>query len=211
VDPHRGQESVVLLIRHAHTDALGRVLTGRAPGVMLSALGRGQADRLGRALAPLPLAAIYTSPLERAAATAQAIAQHQSAAITTDTDLLEIDFGEWTGLTFGELDRLADWHAFNRQRSSAIVPGGEACALVQERIVGAIARLAARHAGQIVAAISHGDVIRSAVLYVAGSSLDMYDRFEISPASVTGVAVSDATLRLLYVNQCYVETPQTLG
>src|SRR3954469_13786561 len=141
-DPHRGQESVVLLIRHAHTDALGRVLTGRTPGVTLSALGRGQADRLGRALAPLPLAAIYTSPLERATATAQAIAAHQSAPVAEDTDLLEIDFGEWTGLTFGELDRVPGWHAFNRQRSSAIVPGGEACALVQERIVGAIARLA---------------------------------------------------------------------
>ena len=192
--------TVALLIRHAHTDALGRILAGRGAAVPLSSAGRAQADRLGRTLAALPLAGIYTSPLERAVETARAIARHQAAPVQEDDDLNEIDFGEWTGRTFQELEPLEAWQAFNRRRASAVIPNGETPDLVQERMVGAITRLTGAHRGRTIAMVSHGDVIRSAVLYIAGSSLDLWDRFEISPASITAVAVSRNAFRLLYVN-----------
>jgi probable phosphoglycerate mutase len=191
----------VLLIRHAHTDAVGRILAGRAAGVPLSTVGRAQAERLGRTLAVLPLAAIYTSPLERALETARAIARHQAVRLQEDVDLHEIDFGDWTGLTFEELDLLEGWRQFNRRRSSASIPGGEAPAQVQARVVGAIERARRAHPGHTVAMVSHCDVIRSAVLHVAGSSLDFWDRFEIGPASITAVTASQHSLRLSYVNQ----------
>src|SRR5215207_4417571 len=127
--------TVILLIRHAHTDAVGRVLTGRAAHVPLSSVGRAQADRLGRALAVLPLAGVYTSPLERAVETARAIARHQAVAVLEDADLHEVDFGDWTGRTFQELDDVEAWQAFNRHRAAAVIPRGESPALVQERIV----------------------------------------------------------------------------
>ena len=56
---------MVLLIRHALTDATGKRLSGQAPGIHLSDQGREQAKRLAERLAPIPLAAIYSSPLER--------------------------------------------------------------------------------------------------------------------------------------------------
>ena len=195
--------TTALLVRHAHTDAIGRILAGRAAGVPLSTAGRIQADHLGRALASAPLAAVYTSPLERAVDTARAIAGHQSVTVTEDAALNEIDFGEWTGLTLSELEDMENWRAFNRQRASARIPGGEAPQCVQQRMVAAIARLTAAHAGSTIALVSHGDVIRSAVLHVAGSSLDLYDRFEISPASVTAMEVSGAYVRLVYVNNTH--------
>jgi probable phosphoglycerate mutase len=194
------QPTVVLLVRHAHTDALGRILAGRAAGVPLSTIGRAQAERLGRRLSEIPLAAIYTSPLERAFETARSIARHQAARLEPDLDLHEIDFGDWTGLTFQELDTVEGWREFNRRRSSATIPRGEAPIHVQNRIVAAITRVTAAHPGRTIVMVSHGDVIRSAVLYVAGSSLDLWDRFEISPASITAVAVSGESFRLLYVN-----------
>jgi broad specificity phosphatase PhoE len=202
-----GETTVVLLIRHAHTDALGRFLAGRAAGVPLSTIGRAQAERLGQLLAALPLAGIYTSPLERAVETARAIARHHSVPIHEDAGLQEIDFGEWTGCTFAELDDNAAWHTFNDRRSAATIPAGETPAGVQERIVGAITRLTAAHRGRTIALITHGDVIRSAVLYIAGSSLDLWHRFEVSPASITGLSVSDSAFKLLYVNHRQMSGP----
>jgi broad specificity phosphatase PhoE len=192
--------TVVLLVRHAHTDALGRILAGRAEGIPLSTVGRAQAERLGRALSAFPLAAIYTSPVERAVETARSIARHHATRLQEDPGLHEIDFGDWTGLTFQELDKMAAWREFNRRRSSATIPCGETPGQVQERIVAAISRVTAAHQGRTIVMVSHGDVIRSAVLYIAGSSLDLWDRFEISPASITAVAVSGESFRLLYVN-----------
>jgi broad specificity phosphatase PhoE len=195
--------TVVLLVRHAHTDAVGRIIAGRAAGVPLSAAGRAQADHLGRTLASVPLAAIYTGPLERAIETARAIARHHTVPVREDAALDEVDFGEWTGLTLSELEDIEGWRAFNTDRATAVIPGGEVPLMVQRRIVDAIERLAAAHPGTTIALVSHGDVIRSAVLHVAGSSLDLYHRFEISPASITAVEVAGTSRRLLYVNNTH--------
>jgi probable phosphoglycerate mutase len=192
--------TTTLLIRHAHTDAIGHRLCGRLPGVQLSAAGRAQAEALGAALAPRTLAAIYTSPLERAVATAHAIARCQPVPITVCEELGEIDFGEWTGKTFAELAPDTAWRAFNTRRATADVPGGERAADAQARIVAALSGLSARHAGETIAIVSHGDVLRFAVLHYASTPLDLYDRFQIDPASVTAVSLSADGPRLLYVN-----------
>ncbi len=193
--------SRVMLIRHAHTDAVGRWLTGRAPGVPLSATGIAQADRLGRRLAiRYRLSAIYTSPLERARRTADAIARHQACDLHGCDNLSDIDFGSWTGLTFEELDKDPAWHTFNRARGSAVVPGGERPADVQRRIIETIARIAAAHPGETVAIVSHADLVRSALLHYRGLPLDLYHRIEIDPASVSAVLWSPTQAHILYVN-----------
>jgi broad specificity phosphatase PhoE len=193
--------TVALLIRHAHTNALGRQLCGRAPGVPLSLAGEAQALRLGVALSTVELAAIYTSPLERAVATARAIARRQHAAtVELCEDLLECDFGEWTGRSFADLDGDPAWQGFNTGRATAVVPGGESAAAVQRRIVSGLAGLAARHAGQTFAVVSHADVLRSAVLHYTSTPLDLYDRFTVDPASVSAVSFTPAGPQLLYVN-----------
>jgi broad specificity phosphatase PhoE len=191
----------VLLIRHAHTDALGRSLSGRSVGVPLSTDGRSQAERLGQALACCPLAAIYTSPLDRAVQTAEAIGRYQLMAVSQVAELLEIDFGGWTGKTFVELERDPAWHEFNTRRSTASIPGGEGLADVQARIVAAVSRLGARHPGQTIALVSHADVLRFALLHYAGAPLDDYARFEVAPASVTRLSLIAGETRLVFVNR----------
>jgi probable phosphoglycerate mutase len=197
------ESTIVLLIRHAHTDAIGRTLCGRQLGITLSGIGVSQAEELGRALgASTSLHAIYSSPLERARATADTIARHQHVRTQVSEDLHEIDFGAWTGKTFEQLARDPAWHAFNRTRARAIVPGGEQPHAVQRRIVAAVARLAARHRGAAIALITHGDVVRSALLYYQSMSLDRYDAFEIAPASVSAVEVNaGGQVRVLFINR----------
>jgi broad specificity phosphatase PhoE len=198
--PPDSPATITLLVRHAHTDAIGHWLCGRAAGVHLNAEGQAQADRLGRALSSVPLAAIYTSPIERAAETAHALARYQRVPVQLCEDLSEIEFGAWTGKSFAELEQDAEWRTFNTRRSRAVVPGGERPHEVQARILAALDRLAAAHPGRTIAVVSHGDVLRFALLHYAGIPLDEYHRIEIHPASVSALRLSPGEPRMLYVN-----------
>jgi broad specificity phosphatase PhoE len=193
--------TTVLLIRHAHTDALGRVLTGRTPGVSLSAEGARQAARLAEVLtARVRLAAIYTSPLRRAIETAGRLAWRQRLPVHAHDQLLEMDFGEWTGRSFADLDTDAAWRRFNEHRSIAVTPGGEQIADAQARIVDAIGTLGSRHRGETIALVSHAELVRLAVLFYRAMSIDLHHRCEIAPASVTALALGAGRVRLEYVN-----------
>jgi probable phosphoglycerate mutase len=195
------RETTVLLVRHGHTAAVGQRLVGRLPGVPLSELGRAQANRLAVRLQSHAIAAIYSSPLDRAIETAEPIAQQQRIVTRICEGLIEIDFGAWTGRKFEELEQEPAWHTFNTRRSTATVPGGERAVDVQNRILSAIDRFRQQHPAETVVAISHADVIRSAVAHVAGVSLDAFQQFEIGPASVTALQIGDECARLLYVNE----------
>lgn len=175
---------MILLVRHALVDACGAFLAGRTAGVHLNHEGRQQAAALGRHLTDVQLAAIYTSPLERACETAAALANGRRPVIVA-SDLNEVDFGVWTGLSFDELNRRDDWVAFNQNRSAASIPGGERMTDVQSRACRALTMMADAHPGDHVAIVSHGDVLRALVAKVLDAPLDRIDRFTIDPASVS--------------------------
>ena len=175
-------------------------LSGRTRGIHLSAQGRAEADRVGRGLAGEPLAVIYSSPLERAVETAVAIARHQQTDVEVLEELSEIDFGDWTGKTFAELEHDRGWHIFNTRRSTASIPHGESAVATQARMVTLMRTLTQAHQGQRIALVSHGDPLRYAVLHLAGVPLDRYDDVQILPASVSAVLWLPDGPRLLYVN-----------
>jgi broad specificity phosphatase PhoE len=193
--------STVLLVRHALTDAVGAWLAGRSAGVPLSAAGRAQAARLGRALAArVRLDAIYASPLDRAQATAAELAHHQGLDVRTCDDLAEIDFGAWTGKQFAILDRDPAWQLFNRTRSIATIPEGEQPRDAQQRMLAAIARLSGMHPGATIALVTHAEPVRLTLLHYKSMSLDQYHELDIEPASVSAVSLSPAGAQILYVN-----------
>lgn len=117
--------TTILLIRHGHTAVVGQRLVGHLPGVRLSEHGAAQARRLAGRLAADPIAAVYSSPLERATHTAAPLARQRALDVRLDSDLIEVDFGAWTGRTFAELEADERWQRFNTRRASAEVPGGE--------------------------------------------------------------------------------------
>jgi probable phosphoglycerate mutase len=189
-----------ILIRHGETDSVGRYLSGRSPSHHLNETGRQQAARLPQRLARQPVAALYTSPLERARETAEPLGAARHLLARTDDSLLEVDFGEWTGRTFEDLDQTPAWRDYNADRLTACAPGGEPIAAVQARIVAALDRLRAIHASAAVAIVSHAEVIRCAVLHHLGMPLDMFRRIEISPASVTILELGPDESRFLCIN-----------
>jgi probable phosphoglycerate mutase len=192
--------TVVLLIRHAQTDAVGEWLAGRGVDVPLNQAGRAQSERLRARLSATDIAAVYSSPMQRAIETAMPIARERSLRVEPQVDLVEIDFGEWTGSHLAALSSDPRWTRFNRLRSMAAIPNGERAVDAQARIVRALDDAHVKHPNATVAFVTHSDVIRLAVLHVAGAPIDFIHRFEIAPASITALALEDDSARLLYVN-----------
>jgi probable phosphomutase (TIGR03848 family) len=191
-----------LLIRHANCDPVGHSIAGRKAGIHLSATGRTEAMALGERLSRLQITSVYSSPLERALETAGPIAEQQGLRVETAPGLLEIDFGEWTGRTLAELDQLPDWKTFNSFRSGSRIPGGENAAEVLARALAELERLRRHHSGskELVAVVSHGDVLRAIIAHFLGIPMDLYHRIELSPASVSVLALELSGPRLLLLN-----------
>jgi probable phosphomutase (TIGR03848 family) len=191
-----------LLIRHALCDPVGRSIAGRQPGIHLNDRGMRQARWLAEWLKSSPLDGIYSSPLERALETAGPIAEIKGLPVQTAEGWNEIDFGEWTGRALVDLDSLPEWRRFNTFRSSATIPGGENMTQVLHRVLRELERLRALHPAPTthVAVVSHGDVLRTLVAHALGVPLDLFQRLEISPASVSTLEITDQGPRLLLLN-----------
>jgi len=189
-----------LLVRHATCDAVGVAIAGRAPGVSLNEQGRREAERVATRLAATQIDAISSSALARARETAEAIARPHALAVRDDDAFAEIDFGEWTGKSFEALSAGERWQRFNTNRSTTRIPGGESFLDVQARAVNELERLAARHADARVAIVSHADVIKTAIGYFAATPIDLLQRIEISPCSVSVIELNENGPRLLTVN-----------
>lgn len=197
---YAGRMALVLLIRHAVTEQTGKRLYGRAPGNHLSARGRRQAEALAEHLADVPLEAVYASPLERCRETASPILRGRKLRLRTVAALNEVDYGRWTGRTFGQLRRTREWRRVRSSPASVRFPGGETLHEVQQRAVRALQEIAERHGEGVAAAVSHGDVVRLALAHYAGIHLDLFQRLEVWPASVTAVEIGDGHPRILRMN-----------
>jgi probable phosphoglycerate mutase len=181
--------TIVLLVRHARTPTTGAALPGRAPGLHLSDEGRREADATAARIGTLKrVAAVYTSPLERARETALPIARACHRPLRIERGLIECDFGEWTGAKLSRLQQRPEWGTVQRYPSGFRFPGGESFTEMQARIVSALARLTERHPGTTIVAVSHADPIKVAVAHALGTHLDLFQRIAIATASMTAIA-----------------------
>jgi broad specificity phosphatase PhoE len=191
----------MLLVRHAAHVELGATLSGRRRDVALSAEGLEQAAILADLLGTATIAAVYSSPRERAWYTAREIAEpHGLKPIIVD-DLDEVDFGEWSGRNFAELDLLPEWQRWNSARANARAPGGESMAEAVGRATSALAALVREHDGETVVAVSHCDIIRGIIANHLGLDLDHLLRFDVDPASVSRIAIGAWGARIISVNE----------
>lgn len=181
-------ETTFLLIRHGNIDLANRV-PGRLPGLHLSKHGRAQALRIAELLKSTPIAAIYSSPLDRTMETAMPLAQQLHLEIIRRESLIEIDFGAWTGKSFEELEHDFGWKQFHFFRNGCIIPDGELMVQVQSRMMAEIRRLHMAHSGQVVAIFSHNDPIKSVLAYFLGISLDLFLRISVDTGSISIVSV----------------------
>ena len=191
------------LVRHGMCDPVGHALAGRIPGIPLNAQGRDEAARVAERLAAASLAALVTSPIQRARETAAVIAARTKAPMHVDDALTEIDVGRWAGCTFDELSsgvQSAEWRRFNTFRAGTRAGGGELMLDAQVRSVSALLAMRAPYAGEAVVVVSHADVIKAAVAYYIGMPLDLAQRLELAPASITTLSLDADGVRLLALN-----------
>lgn len=192
--------ATVHLVRHGAYGLIGRTLAGRTPGHSLNGEGRAQAEAIATFLALRPIAAIVSSPLERAHETAAPLAVRLGVGIAIEPGLNEIDFGDWTGSAFDALHAIPEWHDWNRFRSTMPIPGGETMLGVQARAMAALEGLiAAAPAGEI-AVFSHADVIKAVLAHCLAMPLDLMPRLEVDPGSRSEVVFYDADLCVRGIN-----------
>ena len=190
----------LLLIRHAQNDWVGERLAGWTPGVHLNDEGRAQAVALAVRLESVPLAAVYSSPLDRTLETAQPIADTHSVPVQMREALGETRYGEWTGRRLQELKTEDLWPVVQVYPAGARFPGGESLREVQARIVAELDAIRDAHLEQTVAVVSHSDPIKLAVAHYVGLPLDLFQRLVVSPASVSAFSFTRFGPRLVFLN-----------
>lgn len=195
--------TLIYLIRHAETtwNAEGRLQgTLDAP---LSDRGRRQVRHLVDALRPVPLAALYSSPLQRAQETARPLSAAYDLPLRFVDELREMNQGAWEGRLVDDLaaedgERLQAWRGSPAQTR---LPGGESLTEVQERAMRAFEALAARHRGDTIAVVAHGGVNKTILLTVLGAPLGHHWRIKQSNACINVLEVGGPTPRILALNQ----------
>jgi probable phosphoglycerate mutase len=189
------------LVRHAAHDRVGAILCGQIPGISLGTLGFKQAHLLAERLAGEHVAVVQSSALERALETAKPIAHRVGLPVEITNAITEIDFGAWSGLAFADLASDPRWDAWNRTRHVGRPPEGETMLEAQTRIVAHLEHLCNLHRGRSVVLVSHGDVIKAALLYHLGLPIDAYARFDIDPASISTLAIGDWGSKVVRMNE----------
>jgi probable phosphomutase (TIGR03848 family) len=194
--------ATLLLVRHGLTEMTGPVLAGWTPGVRLDERGRKQVAELSERLAPVPLDAIVSSPLERCQETARAIlAGRDGLEVRTDERFGEVRYGEWTGRRLEELAKEELWKVVQAHPSAARFPGGEALADVQHRAVAAVREWNDRLGPKATYAVcSHGDVIKAIVADALGLHLDQFQRIQADPATLTVIRYTELRPFLVRLN-----------
>lgn len=189
----------IYLVRHGRTVMNAEVRFRGRLEVPLDAVGRAEALATAQQLSDIGLAAAYTSPLARAREVAIAIAAASRLERVDDAEgLTNLDYGVWEGLTKEEC-AAHDSEAFRiyaEDPERAVCPDGESLAAAADRMVQALREIGERHPGQSVAAVTHGAMVRLAVLRVAGPSIGDW-QFKLPTGSATIFEVMDGELSLV--------------
>lgn len=168
--------------------------------IPLNARGLWQAQRVAQALADEPVAAVYTSDLQRAAATAQAVARATGAPLIHQPGLRERHFGQFQGRTFAEIERELpdDAHRW-RTRDPHYAPpdGGESLIALRERIERTTQALAAQHPGELVVLVAHGGVLDALYRLATGQDIQSPRTWQLANAAINRLLWTPGGLTLV--------------
>ncbi len=154
--------TVLWLIRHPEPEAAAEGRCYGSKDWQLSETGLRQARAIAAQLAAEPLAAIYTSPRRRCVEAANLLAAGRTCAAVVMEPLRELDFGEFEGRLYEEIESLypALYREWMERPTEVQFPGGESFSQMRSRVLAAADGLRARHAGEAVALVTHGGVNR---------------------------------------------------
>jgi broad specificity phosphatase PhoE len=196
-EQHAGWRKL-LLVRHGQTDYnVQHRLPGQLPGIPLNEEGKREAQATAQALALLPLSAIIASPLERTMETASYLNDGRGLQIRLDGDLLDTDYGRFSGQVWDELDQHdRAWARFSSDPLRA-PKGVESFARVQQRAVRAAERWRQEQdVGEWVALVTHADLVKLIVAHYVGLPLAHAPLMNMDNASVSLLAFHPNATRL---------------
>ena len=193
----------LILVRHGETET-NRL--GKIQGVSQAALnerGLEQAAAAARALHGETPFTLYASPLRRAVQTADAISSRTGIGVVTEHGLIEMDVGEFEGLTGRQLrERFPDvMRSWDEDAYSTLMPGGESLEIVSERAWGTVARLADVHADETVVAVTHNFTIQMILCTALGMHPNNFRRLRVDLGSITRLLVSSERTVQVSVNE----------
>ena len=195
----RGNTCRIHLVRHGRTVMNAQVRFRGRRDVALDEVGRAEALEAANALSTHPITAVYSSPLQRARDVGTAIANARGVSEVHDhPGLINVDYGEWEGLTKEECAAHDPelFRAYAEDPDRAHCPGGESLADASNRMIAALLEIGRANAGREVAAVSHGAMVRLAVLRVMGPSIGDW-QFKLPTGSATIFEVKDGELSLV--------------
>ena len=195
----------IVLVRHGRTSANERgILAGRSPGVTLDEVGQEQATTLASRLSTVPFVTIVTSPLERTRETAAHIhaqQEHNASDVVVDERFTECDYGTWTGKSLATLAKKPLWKQVQSHPSAVTFPDGESLLSMSMRAVAAIREWNAQVSeSDVLAVVSHGDVIKAVLADALGMHLDAFQRLSVDPCSVSIVRYTKARPFVVRIN-----------
>jgi phosphoserine phosphatase len=184
----------LIIVRHGESEwnRIGRY-QGQADAP-LSETGVSQAEALGARLSREQFDAIYTSPLQRAARTAEAIARyHPEVPFFRDPAIMEIHHGDWQGLYSHEVvERYADGLEEWRQHPTrAQFPNGESFSNILKRVLDFKERLLAEHSDRTILVSTHDVVVKILVSDALGMNMDRLNRIWVTNASISVIEYGD--------------------
>ncbi|MDT5091219.1 MAG: ribonuclease / adenosylcobalamin/alpha-ribazole phosphatase [Mycobacterium sp.] len=183
----QGAPTRLLLLRHGQTElSVQRRYSGRG-NPPLTDLGRRQADAAAEYVAARGgIAAVITSPLQRAHDTAGAVAKALSLGVVVDDDLIETDFGAWEGLTFGEAaEHDPELHRKWLHDTTIEPPDGESFGNVRTRVERARDRILAEFPGATVLVVSHVTPIKTMLQIALDAGPTILYRMHLDLASLS--------------------------
>ena len=183
----RGTPTRMLLLRHGQTElSVERRYSGRG-NPALTELGRRQAEAAAAYLGGRGgIAAVISSPLRRAYDTAVLAGRALGVEVTVDDDLIETDFGDWEGLTFGEAGAAhPELHARWLGDTSVVPPGGESFDTVHDRVRRARNRIIAQYGGTTVLVVTHVTPIKTVLRMALDAGPTILYRLHLDLASLS--------------------------
>lgn len=197
--------SRIFLLRHALSVANDSgVLAGQISGIALSSAGREQALDLVERIGSIKFDSVRVSPMQRCQETiapwiesayGSGLAQY-----TLDDQIIEMDYGTWSGKKLSKLSREKLWKQIQSQPSRVTFPDGEKFSAMQKRSFKTMQELGSTKKGTSHLLVSHGDVIKAIIASCLKMKLDDFQSLIVDPASVTVIDFDGETSRLIAYN-----------
>ena len=204
----------LIIIRHGESE-WNRI--GRYQGQQdapLSELGLRQAEALAERLRSEPLDAIFTSPLQRAARTAETVARHHpNVPFQRESALLEIGHGDWEGLMVDEVvSRYGEGlHEWRKHPTRAQMPNGESFSNILKRVLDFQERLCAEYSDKNVLLSTHDVVVKILVADALGMDMDRINRIWVTNASISVIEYGDELPYLVSLSEaCHLGRLETV-